>query len=119
MDYDKTLPCLLFTTAPANYDYNCNKVVVENAGTMPKSTRQDGPVRLLLCQDDYRAEYQHGRYCSGLYFSRRANESGLKDILEEIKYGYLVLSEECLQWLSDNGFFPLVDSIKTAMREEV
>ena len=61
---------LVFTTAPAAYDYGCNTEISANCGTY------DGkPVRMIQCYDKYRRDYQAGRYQSGMYFTRMIGQT--------------------------------------------
>ena len=53
-----------YTTAPADYDYHYVRdfgVVGSTKGSNPK------PIRKVLIQDESRADYQKGRYASGLH----------------------------------------------------
>ena len=74
----------VFTTAPINYDYGCNKEILDNCGTYNGKT-----VRMVQCYDKYRRDYQMGRYCSGMYFTRT-----LDQIAEDLNYSSFVPNEQ-------------------------
>lgn len=81
---------VLFTTAPIDYDYGCNKELMSEAGDYDGKT-----VRLIECHSQYHRDYQMGRYQSGMYFTRTFLE-----IKEELNYSHLTLSDECKELIN-------------------
>jgi hypothetical protein len=59
-----------YTDAPADYDWGWTSVLVENVATTTKGRS----VRLVEIADGFHADYQTGRYASGLYFALSPDE---------------------------------------------
>lgn len=76
----------LFTTAPIDYDYGCTFPGIK-AGTFDQGGKGITPVREVFVLEE-KANYQIGRYSSGLYGTWTEAQAR-----EEMKYPYLKLEE--------------------------
>lgn len=75
-------PIKVYTTAPKDYDYGTTIPLSDDVGTFSGKV-----VRLVEIPGRYLADYQQGRYGSGLYYTREE-----ADHLREIAFGFVVVN---------------------------
>lgn len=70
---------IIYTTAPVDYDWGWTKVLADNVAV----TDRGESIRKVEVEDDYHADCQYKRYCSGNYFTRTPQEFD-----KEVRAGY-------------------------------
>ena len=76
----------IYTTAPLVYDYNETVHVSSVVGHFRRHDKSLSPIRKVYTTERL-FPIQFSRYCSGLYFTRNAEEFQL-----EVEYGNVILS---------------------------